>query len=95
VVSSPNMIGIWNMSIIKEDNEDNLASLNFLVLLSNDEELLNVRYLPIIIKFWSISDICSRRLNSSSCRDLSNQTSINDCLQQRWSFFFYDIKSDW
>ncbi len=101
MVSSPNMIGIWQMSIIKEDNENFLASLNFLVLLSNKEQSLNIQYLTIMTNFWSISNMCSTMINSSLCRDLSNQTittkitAINDCFQQRWSFFFRDIKSDW
>jgi hypothetical protein len=101
VISSPNMIGIWQMSIIKEDNENFLASLNFLVLLSNKEQSLNIQYLTIMTNFWSISNMCSTMINSSLCRDLSNQTittkitAINDCFQQRWSFFFRDIKSDW
>ncbi|CAF0959935.1 unnamed protein product [Rotaria sordida] len=98
VVSSPNMIGIWQMSIVKENHENFLASLNFLILLSNEDQSLNIQYLTIIKKFWSISNMCTTKINSSLCHDLSNQTkitAINDCFQQRWSYFFYDIKSDW
>jgi hypothetical protein len=101
VVSSPTMIGIWQMSIAKENNENLLASLNFLVLLSNDEQSLNIQYLTLMTNFWSISNMCSTTINASLCRDLSNQTiptkitAINNCFQQRWSFFFFDIKSDW
>ncbi len=98
VVSSPDMTGIWQMSIRKESSDNSLASLNFLVLLSNEDDLLNIQYLTMITNFWSISNMCSTRLNSSLCRHSSNQTKItdiNDCFQQKWSFFFYDIKSDW
>jgi hypothetical protein len=101
VVSSPSMIGIWEMSIVKENTEDLLASLNFLVLLSYEEQSLNIQYLTIMSHFWSIVNICSTRIDSSLCRNLSNQTittkltTINNCFQQRWSYFFHDIKSDW
>ncbi len=101
MVSSPNMIGIWQMLIVKENNENFLASLNFLVLLSNEEQSLNIQYLTIMTNFWSISNMCSTTINSSLCRDLSNRTittkitAINDCFQQRWSVFFHDVKSDW
>ncbi|CAF3803298.1 unnamed protein product [Rotaria sp. Silwood1] len=98
VVSSPNMIGIWKMLIIKENHENYLASLNFLVLLSNEDQLLNIQYLKIIKNFWSITNMCTTKINSSLCNDLLNQTrilAINDCSQQQWSYFFYDIKSDW
>lgn len=95
------MIGIWQMSIAQENNDNVLASLNFLVLLSHDEQSLNIQYLTMITNFWSISDICTTNLDSSPCRDLSNQTimtkitAMNHCFQQRWSIFFHDIKSDW
>ncbi|CAF3311576.1 unnamed protein product [Rotaria sp. Silwood2] len=98
VVSSPEMIGIWQMSIIKENHENFLASLNFVVLLSDEDQTLHIRYLTILKKFWSISNMCTTNINSSLCNDLSNQTKIiasSDCFQQRWSYFFYDIKSDW
>ncbi len=101
VVSSPNMIGIWQMSITKENNENLLASLNFLVLLSPEEQSLNIQYLTIMTNFWSISNMCSTITHSSLCHDLLNQTirtkitAINNCFQERWSFFFHDIKSDW
>ena len=89
------------MSIVKENTENFLASLNFLVLLSNDEQSLTIQYLTIMTNFWSISNMCSTTVNSPLCRDLSNQTitmkltAINDCVQQRWSVFFFDMKSDW
>ena len=101
VVSSSSMIGIWQMSIAQENNENVLASLNFLVLLSHDEQSLNIQYLTMITNFWSISDICTTNLDSSPCRDLFNQTittkitAMNHCFQQRWSLFFHDMKSDW
>ncbi|CAF3149911.1 unnamed protein product [Rotaria sp. Silwood2] len=98
VVSSPEMIGIWQMSIIKENHENFLASLNFVVLLSDEDQTLHIRYLTILKKFWSISNMCTTNINSSLCNNLSNQTQIitsSDCFQQRWSYFFYDMKSDW
>ncbi|CAF3556624.1 unnamed protein product [Rotaria socialis] len=98
VVSSTNMVGIWGMSIVKENYEASLASLNFLVLLSNEEPSLNDQYLRITKRFWSISNMCTTKVNSSLCHDLSNRTkitAINNCFEQRWSYFFYDIKSDW
>lgn len=102
VVSSSNMIGIWQTSIVKDKNQTILASLNFLVLLSNlEEQLLNNQYLTLMTNFWSISNMCSTTINFSLCRDLSNRTittkitAINNCFQQRWSCFFHDIKSDW
>lgn len=101
VVSPPSMIGIWQLSIVQENNETVLASLNFLVLSPHDEQLLNIEDLTLMTNFWSISDICTTNADSSSCRDASNQTistkitAINNCFQQRWSFFFHDIKSDW
>jgi hypothetical protein len=98
VESSASMMGIWQMSIVQENNEDLLASLNFLVLLSNEEQSLSIQYLTIMTNFWSISNMCSTTIiNSSLCHDLSNQTitTIDDCVQQPWSVFFFDIKSDW
>lgn len=100
------MVGIWQMSIIKELNENILASLNFLILLSNEDEehyqqSLNIKYLTIMTNFWSILNMCSTTKDFSLCRDLSNRTistkltAINDCFQQQWSVFFHDIKSDW
>jgi len=96
VVSSASMMGIWQMSIVQENNENLLASLNFLVL--NEEQSSSIQYLTIMTNFWSISNMCSTTiLNSSLCHDLSNQTmrAIDDCVQQPWSVFFFDIKSDW
>ncbi|CAF3656877.1 unnamed protein product [Adineta steineri] len=87
--SSPNLIGIWQMSIVKENQEDVLASLNFLVLLSNDEQFLNNQYLTIIKNFWSISNFCSVPIKSSLCQNLSDETiatkfeDIDNCFQQR------------
>lgn len=97
VVSSPNMIGIWQMSIVKENAEDLLASLNFLIFLPYEEQSLNIQYLTIMTNFWSIINMCSTMVGSSLCQNLSNQTitTINNCFQQRWSYFFHDIKSDW
>ena len=101
MISSPDMIGIWQVSIIKADKEKVLALLNFLVLLSNEEQMSNIHYLKIMTNFWSVSNMCSTTANSSLCPDLSNRTmatkiiAINDCFEQRWSSFFLDIKSDW
>lgn len=86
------------MSIVKENYENSLASLNFLVLLSNENLSSNEQYLQITKRFWSIENICTTKIHSSLCHDESNQTkiiAINDCFEQRWSYFFYDIKSDW
>ncbi len=86
---------------MKENNENLLASLNFLVLLSPEEQSLNIQYLTIMTNFWSISNMCSTITHPSLCRDLLNQTittkiiPMNNCFQERWSFFFHDIKSDW
>lgn len=80
VTSLENMIGIWHMFIRDNSTENNLGSIDFLVLsFDNEQDLSN---------FWSIGNICSTQMtNSSIC-----QQKPNDCFHQTWSSFSSDMK---
>lgn len=87
-LSSPSMIGIWQIIVIQQSDESILGSSNFLLLASNENYWLNVQYLTILKNFWSISDICSTQTNENNCNLPLNRT---NCVEQRWSSFFSDI----
>ncbi len=102
-ITSQWMIGIWNMYLLSNSVNYTLVSLNFLILSANQTETSDQEGnidATAVAKFWPIADICSIRTHSPVCSNPQNTKTklpldIEDCDQQRWSIFYYDIKTNW
>ncbi|CAM4976270.1 unnamed protein product [Rotaria socialis] len=99
------MIGIWSMDLVSNRFNNTLASLDFLIVsvnemeTNNDDNNLSID-VNIVDKFWPIAGICSVRKDTNVCSKRGSKMKtipyeINDCDQNRWSAFYYDVKTNW
>ncbi|CAF2088927.1 unnamed protein product [Rotaria magnacalcarata] len=98
------MIGIWSMDLVSNRLNHTLASLDFLIVsvkgMKKDHNNNWNIDIETVDSFWPIAGICSVRKDSNVCskqepKIMTIPLEIKDCDQNRWSAFYYDVKTNW
>lgn len=92
------------MDLLSHRFNETMASANFLVLSAkafeqNDGNPWNMD-IDTVRMFWPMSGIClvPKDLTVCSKREYTSMImrfEVNDCDQNQWSSFFYDMKTNW